>query len=199
MPAPAAVTVHGRTREARYRHPADWDAIAEVAAARARARRRQRRPALRARNRGPARVQRLRRRDGGARRAHQALDLPRSRAGSLGHHRRGTRRDLPPLCGRSGSTHWGGDEHGRTRLREFLRWHAGFWCRYAPQRPDGTWPSMQQRESSFAARSPLEALLARSDDAALDYVTDELMKAGDLSHAPPPAAAAPERDLVEAG
>ena len=29
----AAITVHARTREARYRHPADWDAIAEVAAA----------------------------------------------------------------------------------------------------------------------------------------------------------------------
>ena len=28
----AAITVHGRTREARYRHPADWDAIGEVAA-----------------------------------------------------------------------------------------------------------------------------------------------------------------------
>ena len=28
-----AITVHGRTREARYRHPADWDAIAAVAAA----------------------------------------------------------------------------------------------------------------------------------------------------------------------
>ena len=28
-----AITVHGRTREARYRHPADWDAIAEVASA----------------------------------------------------------------------------------------------------------------------------------------------------------------------
>ena len=27
----AAITVHGRTREARYRHPAEWDAIAEVA------------------------------------------------------------------------------------------------------------------------------------------------------------------------
>jgi tRNA-dihydrouridine synthase 3 len=29
----SAITVHARTREARYRHPADWDAIAEVAAA----------------------------------------------------------------------------------------------------------------------------------------------------------------------
>ena len=29
----SALTVHGRTREARYRHPADWDAIAEVVGA----------------------------------------------------------------------------------------------------------------------------------------------------------------------
>ena len=29
--------------------------------------------------------------------------------------------------------HWGDDDHGRGRLREFLRWHLGFWCRYAPQ------------------------------------------------------------------
>ena len=28
-----AITVHGRTRQARYRHPADWDAISKVAAA----------------------------------------------------------------------------------------------------------------------------------------------------------------------
>src|SRR5512134_3283582 len=28
-----AVFVHGRTREARYRHPADWDAVAQTAAA----------------------------------------------------------------------------------------------------------------------------------------------------------------------
>ncbi len=31
--APIAITVHGRTREARYRTEADWSAIAEVAAA----------------------------------------------------------------------------------------------------------------------------------------------------------------------
>src|SRR5204863_6465796 len=78
--------------------------------------------------------------------------------------------------------HWQAhDEFGRSRLREFLRWHAGFWCRYAPQRPDGTWPAMQQRETGFEPRSPLEALLARSDDAAIDYVTDELLNGGDLA------------------
>jgi tRNA-dihydrouridine synthase 3 len=101
------------------------------------------------------------------------------------------------------------DEYGRTRLREFLRWHVGFWCRYAPQRPDGTWPTMQQRESAFQPRSPLEALLSRTDDAALDYVTDELVAGGDLAHPPevatpakpadPRDSAPDDADLVEAG
>jgi hypothetical protein len=95
------------------------------------------------------------------------------------------------------------DEYGRTRLREFLRWHAGFWCRYAPRRPDGSWPSMQQRESSFVPRSDLEALLSRSDDAALDYVTDQLLDDGDLTSPPEPAPAEPHRDsraeVLEAG
>jgi tRNA-dihydrouridine synthase 3 len=99
-----------------------------------------------------------------------------------------------------GLEHWGDDEHGRTRLREFLRWHAAFWCRYAPQRPDGSWPSMQARESAFAPRSPLEALLSRSDEAALEYVTDELLNGGDLGR-PPDAHARPDvvADPVEAG
>ena len=104
------------------------------------------------------------------------------------------------------------DEFGRTRLREFLRWHVGFWCRYAPQRPDGSWPSMQQREAAFEPRSPLEALLARTDDAALDYVTDELLSDGDLlappasgpalsdaSRAESKGTRAADVDLVEAG
>jgi hypothetical protein len=93
------------------------------------------------------------------------------------------------------------DDHGRTRLREFLRWHLGFWCRYAPQRADGTWPTMQQREGSWATRSPLETLLARSDDAALDYITDQLLRNEDLSAPPAPAqtSSSGETELVEAG
>src|SRR5262245_3070417 len=83
------------------------------------------------------------------------------------------------------------DEYGRTRLREFLRWHVGFWCRYVPRRADGTWPSMQQRESPAEPRSALEALFARTDDAALDYVTDELLNEGDLAN-PPVVAGATE-------
>ena len=91
--------------------------------------------------------------------------------------------------------------HGRERVREFLRWHVGFWVRYAPQQPDGTWPSMQRRESAFVPRSPLEALLARHDDAAIDYITDELIDGGDLA-TPPDAEAVDrrsEREEVEAG
>jgi hypothetical protein len=54
---------------------------------------------------------------------------------------------------------------------------------------------MQQRESRPEPRSPLEALLGRDDEAALEYVTDELLHGGDCS-APPPAGS--RTDLVDA-
>jgi tRNA-dihydrouridine synthase 3 len=90
--------------------------------------------------------------------------------------------------------HWGEDDHGLTRVREFTRWHTAFWCRYRPPRPDGTFPSMQERESGFAARTPLEALLSRGDDAALDYVVDCLVadRPMDPNEAPPLLDAAAE-------
>ncbi|HUF47790.1 MAG TPA: tRNA-dihydrouridine synthase family protein [Vicinamibacterales bacterium] len=185
----SALTVHGRTREARYRHPADWDAIAEVVAA----------VAVPVVGNGDLlfahEIHDRRARTGVAAlmTARGALIKPWIfREATDGHHditadeRLAIYRRYVTLA----LSHWGDDEHGRTRLREFLRWHAGFWCRYAPQRPDGSWPSMQARESSFVPRSSLEALLARSDDAALDYVTDELLCGGDLSS--PPAVAAAE-------
>ena len=88
--------------------------------------------------------------------------------------------------------HWGEDEHGLSRVREFLRWHLGFWCRYAPRRADLTWPGVQTRESMTFARSPLEALLARSDDTALDWLADHLVCRGEVApaEAPPPGEAA---------
>jgi tRNA-dihydrouridine synthase 3 len=92
--------------------------------------------------------------------------------------------------------HWGGDDFGRQRAREFLRWHVGFWCRYARRRADGSWPTMQQREADPLARTPLEALLARSDEPALDYVTDCLLAGRplDAAAAPVPALAPPAPD-----
>jgi hypothetical protein len=97
-----------------------------------------------------------------------------------------------------GREHWGRegqlDEYGAERLREFLKWHVGFWVRYAPRRPDGTWPTMQQRESAFVPRSPLASLLARHDDAAIEYITDELMSGGALDD--PPAVGETETESV---
>ena len=43
--------------------------------------------------------------------------------------------------------HWRDDERGRATVLEFLKWHLNFWCRYAPQRADGSWPTMQERAS----------------------------------------------------
>ena len=56
---------------------------------------------------------------------------------------------------------------------------------------------MQQRESRHDSGSPLDILLARTDDAALDYVTDELMRGGDVST--PPAAQAGACHEIEVG
>ena len=88
------------------------------------------------------------------------------------------------------------DEYGRQRLREFLRWHVGFWVRYAPQRADGSWPTMQGREPAFVPRSPLEALFARTDEAAIDYITDELLHGGTFDTPPSEGRAAAE-ELAE--
>lgn len=190
----AALTVHGRTREARYRQPADWEAIREIAAA------------------VPIPVigngdilfphefhQRLA--DSGCvalMSARGALIKPwLFRELTAGYHditaeerlviyRRYTALAIAHWGQRPGAEEGEGlDEHGRERVREFLRWHVGFWVRYAPRRPDGSWPTMQERESAFVPRSPLEALLARSDGAAVDYITEELMTGGDLAHPPP--------------
>ncbi|HUL75467.1 MAG TPA: tRNA-dihydrouridine synthase family protein [Vicinamibacterales bacterium] len=208
----AAVTVHGRTREARYRHPADWDAIAEIAAAL---------PVPVIGNGDLLYPHEIA--DRLATSGCQAVMVARGalikpwifREATTGYwdisadERLGLYRRYVAL----GRAHWAGrptpetgaaadgpiDEYGRVRLREFVRWHAGFWCRYVPRRADGTWPSMQQRESAFEPRSPLEALLARSDDAALDYVTDELLNDGDLARPPAAGTGAREDDLVEAG
>jgi tRNA-dihydrouridine synthase 3 len=204
-----ALTVHGRTREARYRYPADWDAIAEVASTVGV-------PVVgngdllypheitdRLTTSGCAAVMI----------ARGALIKPWIFAESTRGYWDITADERLAIYRRYvalGREHWSNpaaaddagtplDDYGRTRLREFVRWHAGFWCRYVPQRADGTWPSMQHREAGFVPRSPLESLLSRNDDAALDYVTDELLAEGDLSHPPAIGHDATEDDLVEAG
>jgi tRNA-dihydrouridine synthase 3 len=214
-----AITVHGRTREARYRHPADWDAIAEVAAA----------VDVPVIGNGdllfPHEIHERLAASGctGVMIARGVLIKPwifREVETGYWDISAEERLQLYRRYVQFGREHWGRrpasnadldrpadesqapgelDDHGRTRLREFLRWHVGFWCRYAPRRPDGSWPTMQAREGAFEARSPLEALLARGDDAALDFVTDRLLHDGDLSNPPEPGDLAAEPEIVEAG
>ena len=93
-----AVFVHGRTRDARYRRAADWDAIGEVVAA----------VGVPVVGNGdlmfPMKSRRraavgLRRRHDGTRRPHQAVDLPGSRGGLSRPRRRRAARDLSPIRG----------------------------------------------------------------------------------------------------
>lgn len=214
----SALTVHGRTREARYRHPADWDAIREVAAAATI-------PVVGNGDLLQAHEVTERLADSGCTAlmiARGALIKPwiyrELRDGYLdisAEERLALYRRYVMLA----SAHWGAhaqadtdsarvdaeaaapaiDDHGRQRLREFLRWHVGFWVRYAPRRADGSWPSMQQRESAFVPRSPLEALFARTDDAAGDYITDQLLTGGDMQAPPPADRSQAEMSEIEAG
>jgi tRNA-dihydrouridine synthase 3 len=234
----AGITVHGRTREARYRHPADWDAIAEVAAAvpvpvvgngdllfphevRDRIAASGCVAVMTARGalikpwiftelvRGywditaDERLAIYRRYVQLAREHWGRVPYDRQASGPVGPNG-GASPGAELRGGASPSAEPKGgapvlDDYGRTRFREFLRWHVGFWCRYAPRRADGTWPTMQARESGFAARSPLEALFARTDDPALDYVTDQLLDDGEFDEPPASSAGVEDEDLVEAG
>ena len=193
----AALTVHGRTREARYRHPAEWDVIAEVAA-------RMPVPVI---GNGDllfgSDVPDLLARSGCAAimTARASLIRPWIFREVDEGYRDLTADDRLAIYRRYvdlAEAHWGADAHGHARLREFLRWHVGFWVRDVPRRPDGTWPTMQRRESA-APRSRLEALLTRTDDAALDYITDELLHRGDLQTPPPAGDTATAPAIAEAG
>ena len=186
-----AVFVHGRTREARYRSAADWDAIGEVAAA------------------VPVPVIG----NGDILWAHEA-EPARARAGCAGvmvgrgalinpFLFRDAREGWRPLSAEDrlemyrryaalGAEHWGEDDYGRARVKDFLAWHVGFWCRFVPRRADGTWPSLQQRESADWAQTSLDALLARTDETAHAWLAERLVAGEpvDPALAPAPASSA---------
>jgi tRNA-dihydrouridine synthase 3 len=168
----AALTVHGRTRNARYRTAADWDAIAEVATA-------VRIPVV---GNGDA----LFGHDAGMLRARSGCAAIMTARAALirpwifREHTDGYR-DLDAEARVAiyrryvtlAREYWGDDDHGLVRVRQFTRWHLDFWCREARRREDGSFPSMQARETdSRQPRSALEALLGRSDGAALEYLAD---------------------------
>jgi tRNA-dihydrouridine synthase 3 len=195
-----AIFVHGRTRDARYRRAADWNAIGEVVTAV---------PVPVVGNGDllfPHEIGDARARSGcaGVMTARGALIKPwlfreivegyRDLAGDerLAIYRRYVELALQ---------HWRDDERGRAQVRQFTMWHLNFWCRYTPRREDGSWPSMQARESDAWARTPLERLLARGDETAHAWIAERLV-AGDPvepAEAPHPPAELVERsdDLVE--
>jgi tRNA-dihydrouridine synthase 3 len=181
-----ALAVHGRTRDARYRFAADWDAVAEVVAA----------VSVPVIGNGdllfPYEMDAARARSGCAavmvsRGAlikpwifREAADGYRDVAAEerLAIYRRYVALAL---------AHWGDHERARGQVAEFTRWHFGFWCRYAPRRPDGSWPSMQEREDVAFARTPLEQLLARQDQTAHAWITARLLAGEDVDPAIAPA------------
>jgi tRNA-dihydrouridine synthase 3 len=193
-----ALFVHGRTRNARYRFAADWDAIGSVVAAV---------PVPVVGNGDilfPQDVEQARARSGcaGVMSARGVLIKPwLFREINEGY--RDLSADERVAIYRRYVTlareHWGDDAHGLDRVRQFTRWHIDFWHRYVPRRADGTYPSIQVRESDRRHATPLDALLARTDDAAHDYLADCLTFEREIDLAAAPSAqAVAEPDFVDA-
>ena len=195
-----AITVHGRTRAARYKMSADWSAIAEVAALV---------PVpvigngdlLFGQAVGPA-LQRS---------GCTAVMAARGALIKPWLFREVTEGNLDPSAEdrlaiyrryvELARSHWGDDERGSGAIREFLLWHLAFWCRYAPPRADGTLPAMQHRET-WTPRSPLEALLARADAPAHRFLADALLESAAIepAEAPEPSETGEiDDDAAEAG
>jgi tRNA-dihydrouridine synthase 3 len=183
-----AITVHGRTRDARYRSAADWEAVGELVRA----------VPVPVIGNGdllfPHEIEVARQRSGcrAVMVARGALIKPwlfrEATQGYLdmtGADRLEVYRRYVALA----LEHWGDDDRGRGQVAEFTRWHLGFWCRYAPRRPDGSWPAMQEREPAGFARTPLEQVLARQDEAAHTWLTGRLLlgEPVDPEAAPPPS------------
>lgn len=193
-----ALTVHGRTRNARYRTQADWDAIGEIAAS----------VSIPVVGNGDVlfghQVEALAARSGcaGVMTARAALIRPwifRERTSGYcdltAEERMAIYRRYVTLA----KAHWGEDDYGLARVRMFTRWHLDFWCREVPRRADGTFPAMQIREVDFQPRTPIEGVLARTDAAALDYLADCFVLGREIEEqAVPPPGTAYAQPLVEA-
>ena len=194
-----AIFVHGRTRAARYTMSADWTAIGSVAST-------MQVPVI-----GNGDLLFRHEIDAGLATGCTAVMTARGALIKPWLFREATEGDLDLSADERvgiyrryvalAKGHWGADDHGVGRIREFLLWHLGFWCRYAPRRADGSYPEMQRRES-WLPRSPLEALLARSDAPAHHYLADRLLAEEEIDAraAPEPAAAVEiDDDKAEAG
>jgi tRNA-dihydrouridine synthase 3 len=191
-----AIFVHGRTRDARYRRAADWDAIGEVAAA----------VSVPVVGNGdllyPHEIEAARVRAGcaGVMVARGALIKPWIFRELTEGYRDLTAQERLAIYRRYAALaleHWRDDERGRAAAAEFIRWHLNFWCRYVPRHADGTWPTMQERQPDDWATTPLDHLLARSDEAAHVWLAAKLVAGEDIDPAEAPAVSAQDEARME--
>ena len=195
----AAIFVHGRTRNARYRFAADWDAIGTVVSA----------VSVPVVGNGdilfPQDVEHALARSGcaGVMSARGVLIKPWLFREINEGYRDITAEERVAVYRRYvtfAREHWGADAHGLERVRQFVRWHIDFWHRYVPRRQDGTFPNIQMRERERRHATALDALLARSDEPAHDYLADCLTHERDIEPAAAPQpvdVATPELTEVE--
>jgi tRNA-dihydrouridine synthase 3 len=193
-----ALFVHGRTRNARYRFAADWDAIGSVVAA----------VAVPVIGNGdilfPQDAENARARSGcaGVMSARGVLIKPWLFREMNDGYREVTADERVAIYRRYitlAKAHWGADAHGLERVRQFVRWHIDFWHRYLPRRADGTFPNIQVREREMHHASALDAFLARTDEAAHEYLADCLTFEREIvPQAAPARADRPEAEFVEA-
>ncbi|HWI16871.1 MAG TPA: tRNA-dihydrouridine synthase family protein [Vicinamibacterales bacterium] len=182
-----AVFVHGRTRNARYRFAADWDAIGSVVSAV---------PVPVVGNGDilfPHDVEQGLARAGcvGVMSARGVLIKPWLFREMQDGYRDLTADERVAIYRRYvtlAREHWGADAHGLERVRQFTRWHIDFWHRYSPRHADGSFPSIQVREGEREFATPLDAFLARTDKPAHEYLADCLTfeREIDLAAAPAP-------------
>jgi tRNA-dihydrouridine synthase 3 len=193
-----ALFVHGRTRNARYRFAADWDAIGSVVSA----------VAVPVVGNGdilfPQDAENARARSGcaGVMSARGVLIKPWLFREMHDGYRDLTADERVAIYRRYitlAKEHWGSDAHGLERVRQFVRWHIDFWHRYVPRRGDGTCPNIQIRERERHYAGALDAFLARTDEAAHEYLADCLTFEREIvPEAAPSPAARPEAEFVEA-
>ncbi len=186
-----AVFVHGRTRDARYRRAADWDAIGEVAAA----------VSVPVVGNGdllyPHEIEAARSRAGcaGVMVSRGALIKPWIfREVSEGYQELSAdeRLTIYRRYAALAREHWRDDERGHATVYEFVKWHVNFWCRYAPRHADGSWPTMQERQSDDWVVTGLDRLLARTDIAAHEWLARRLLDNAAIDPADAPPVSTPD-------
>lgn len=94
--------------------------------------------------------------------------------------------------------HFGEDERGREKVRFFLDWHLDFYSRWVPPRPGLAPFALQERHPGWEPADEAEAILARADRPARDWLVRLLVDgpdaAGPRPGPPDPAAPSAGRD-----